>query len=133
VFYKARDSVLTGTTEGSPQEKRLKIAHGVIVQWFIYAPPQGADLLRLRVFRSDQQLMPFNRDGYICPAEEKYPVPDHYEVFRPPYELVINAWNLAETDSHGYFVNVNILPEAIVGTKAVSPELVARVTEFFGV
>ena len=132
MMYKARDSVLTGTTEAKPQEKRLKITHGVIVQWFIYGPKQGADLLQLKVFRGDHQLLPFNRDQYICPAEEKYPVPDHYEVLQPPYELKIKAWNLADTDPHGYFVNVDLLPEAIVGTTTTSPEIVKRVTEFFG-
>lgn len=132
MIYKASDSVAANTTEATAEETRLKVTHGVVLEWDIGAFEEGADLLHLKIFRGDHQLVPFNRDADILPALLKKPFQEHYEVVQEPYELIFKAWNEDDSYPHRYWVHVTVLPPILAGLVTVSRGLASKIRGFFG-
>jgi len=133
MLYKIRKAVTYGTDEKTLEEERLKISRGIIRQWFIYAPLEGANLLKIKVFHGDHQLLPYNRDQYILPSTfNNTPIEEHYEVFQPPYELVVKAWNEDTKKNHEYNLHVNVVPESVFAMRGVGPGLIERAKSLFG-
>lgn len=130
--YRTQDIVAAKTTEETAQEKKLKITHGVIVGWDIGGFDEGADLLHLKIFRGNHQLVPYNEDESIWPSMEKGPFREYYEVLQQPYEIVCLAWNEDDSYSHQYWVHVTVLPEIIAGIRLVATGIVEKIRAFFG-
>lgn len=130
--YKISDLIAANTTEKTAQEKRLTITHGVIVGWNIGGFDEGADLLHLKIFRGNHQLVPYNEDESIWPSMEEGAFREYYPVLQPPYELVCRGWNEDDSYPHLYWVNVTVLPEIIAGIQHVASGIVDKVRSFFG-
>jgi len=130
--YTLRDIVAAQTTEKTAQEKRLNITHGVIVGFDIGGFDEGADLLHLKIFRGNHQLVPYNEDEDVWPSMEKGPFRSYFEILQPPYSLLCVAWNEDDSYEHQYWVQVTVLPEIIAGIKLVASSVIEKVRSFFG-
>lgn len=130
--YTLRDTVAANTTEATAQDKRLKITHGVIVGWDIGGFDEGADLLHLKIFRGNLQLVPFNEDEDVWPSMEKGPSRAYFEILQQPYELRCLAWNEDDSYPHQYWVQVTVLPEIIAGIRLVASGIIQKAKSFFG-
>jgi len=90
MLYKIRDSVAANTTELTAETKKLAVTQGIIRQWFIFAPLEGANLLKVKVLFHGHQLIPYNREEYILPATfNNQPIDEYFELSGHPYELEI--------------------------------------------
>ena len=132
MLYKIRDNVQPNTTEQTAQEKTLKISRGIITQWIIFFPEEAADLLHLKILYHDHQLVPYNRDEDLYGGGIVFNIPEYYEIFEKPYELVCKAWNTDDTNEHEYVVHVNIIEERYLTPRITSPTLIERIRSFFG-
>jgi len=132
MIYKVSNSVAANTTEATAEETRLKITKGVIMEWDIGGFDEGADLLHLKIFQSDQQLVPFNREADVYPAMMKRPFWEYFPVTAEPFELVFSAWNEDDSYSHEYWVHVTVMPPFVASLLAVSRGILAKIRTFFG-
>jgi hypothetical protein len=66
------------------------------------------------VFYHEHQLWPVSREEDL--HGDAFPIEwDEYEeLFTPPYELVIKAWNEDDTYSHTFDISFAILPQKVV-------------------
>ena len=132
MWYKHNDSVAANTTELTAEETRLTISRGVIIEWDIGGPVEGANLLNLKVFYGDHQIIPYNRDKTIWPALQKAPIQEYYQILQPPYELKFKAWNEDDTFPHEFFVGVTIMHPIIAGLVTTSRSIVSKFRKLFG-
>lgn len=132
MIYKMRNSVAANTTEGTAEESRLKITTGVIMEWDIGGAPEGVNLLHLRIYHGDQQLVPFNREADVWPALMKRPFIEYFPVTAEPLEIVFLAWNEDDLYPHEYFVHVTVLPPIIAGLVGVGRGIVSGFKRIFG-
>ena len=126
------NSVAANTTESTAEETRLKITHGVIMEWDIGGAPEGADLLHLKIFHGDHQLIPFNREADVWPSLMKRPFIEYFPVTSEPFELVFLAWNTDDSYPHEFWVHVTILPPIIAGLVSVSRGVISKFKKLFG-
>lgn len=132
MIYKMRNKVAANTTENTSEETRLKIAHGVIMEWDIGGAPEGADLLHLKIFYGGQQVIPFNREADVWPSLMKRPFTEYFPVIEEPFELVFEAWNTDDSFPHEYWVHVTVLPPIIAGLVTVSRGIISKFQKLFG-
>jgi len=133
MLYKIRDSVAANTTELTAETKKLAVTQGIIRQWFIFAPLEGANLLKVKVLFHGHQLIPYNREEYILPATfNNQPIDEYFELSGHPYELEIKAWNEDTAKAHEYNIHVNVVPEELFTMQVTSPGLLDHIRSFFG-
>lgn len=130
-MFKIRDSAAAGTTEYTAEEKTLDVSRGVITRWIIFFPDEASNLLHLKIFYHDQQLIPFNREEDLYGGGIKFDIDEFFELSKTPYKLVCKAWNTDTAKAHEYLVHVIIMPEKYMMSAMTGPGLWERLKGFF--
>jgi len=133
MLYCNTKSVPANTTEENPSREIIHVTKGVIKEWWIYAPMEGANLLKLRVFYHGVQVIPFNRPNYVLPVVFRGPILANLKIDTQPYELVVEAWNSDTAIAHEYWVFPNLLREKPVTVTEEEPGLLEALNEYLGV
>lgn len=114
MFYSNEITVAASTTESSPSSTIVKASRGVIRKVIFQPRPGHNALLHVKVFYHEHQIAPVSRDedlhGDTFPVEYE----EYEELFIPPYELKVVAWNDDDTYAHTFDISFAILPQRVV-------------------
>lgn len=132
MLYKKSHSVAITTTEAAPDTQILKVSKGVLNLWVVYMTQESANYLKLRVKYHGVQVYPFTQQEAIKAWFKPIGVSDNLLIDTPPYELTVEAWNTAPTNSHEYHVHANIEPAKPVKVAEGGFDLRAAWNRIFG-
>ncbi len=119
MLFEASITIPKNTTQVSPTEVILKIAHGIITKIMVRPRPGHAALAHCIILHHEHQIAPstenmdFSGDTFPIDWEE------YYESYQPPYELKIKGWNDDDTYPHTFDIFVAILPRKAVLALAI--------------
>ena len=131
MLFKKFRSVPANTTAGAPDWQKLSVAKGTIEQWVIFADPEAANLLHIRVEYHGTQIMPFSGSEWLVGFFSNTPIKDNIAINDPPYILDIFAYNEDDSYPHEYYIHPIIIPPMPV--EITQPGLVERLKDIFGV
>ena len=112
-------NVPKNTTEASPVEQCLPIAHGIITWVSVLFPPGCAGLAHCQIYHFGQQIFP-SRNGMDL-SGDTFPIEwnEYYEMYHEPYDLKAKCWNEDDTYQHKLYFRVAVLPRRAVIATAV--------------
>jgi len=131
MLYKKSHSVETGTSGTSPDTKTIKISKGILNLWVVWMTVESGNYLNLRIFYHGVQVYPFTPQEEIKGWFVPIGVSDNLKIDTPPYELTVEAWNTAPTNSHEYHVHVNVEPKTAVRPVETELTIPERIMDFF--
>jgi len=131
MLYKKSHSVETGTTETEPDIKVINVSKGILNLWVVWMTIESGNYLNVRVFYHGVQVYPFTPQEEIKGWFTPIPVSDNLLIDTPPYELTVEAWNTAPTNTHEYHVHANIEPKKPVRPVEVGLTIPEGMEEFF--
>lgn len=132
MLYKIKRAVPANTTDTSPDEQTLTIIRGTIKGWIIFFAPEAADLLGVKIFYKNTQIMPWSQDEWIIGFFDARVIDEDLKIDAPPYELKIKAYNDDDTFSHQYYIQPFIQPYEEIKLPETNQGLVARFREMIG-
>lgn len=121
MLFKKSHSVETGTTEEAPDTKVINVSKGLLNLWVVYVTQESGDYLNVRVLYHGVQVYPFTMGQQIKAWFVPIPVTARLKIDTPPYELTVEAWNTAPTNSHEYHVHCNIEPDRPISVVEEEP------------
>ena len=112
-------NVPKNTTEASPVEQDLTIAHGIITWVSVLFPPGCARLAHCQIYHFGQQIFP-SRDGMDL-SGDTFPIEwnEYYEMYHEPYELKAECWNEDDTYPHKITIRIAVLPRKAIVALAI--------------
>lgn len=119
MLFEASITIPKSTTQASPEEVILKIAHGIISWVSVSFPPGCVFLVHCVILHHEHQIAP-STEGMSL-AGDTFPIEweEYYESYQPPYELKIKGWNEDDTYPHTITVRVAILPRKAIIALAI--------------
>jgi len=132
MLYKKSHIVAINTTQTAPDTKVLKVSKGILNLWVVYMTQESANYLKVRVLYHGVQVYPFNPDEQIKAWFNPIGVSDNLKIDTPPYELTVEAWNSAPTNSHEYHVHANIEPAKPVTIVQQAEPIFSRLSNLLG-
>jgi len=119
MLFQASITIPKNTTETSPTEAILKIAHGILTKIMVRPRPGHAALAHLIILHHEHQIAPSTENmdlhGDAAPIDWE----EYYESYQPPYELKLKGWNEDDTYPHTFDVMVAILPRKAILALAI--------------
>lgn len=103
-------SVPASTTESDPQELRVRLTVGIIVEVRIGFPDGCADMVHVVIARGLHQVWPTNPDGNYAWNDYSYEFQESYALLGEPLSLKVVAWNEDTANAHRVTVGFNLLP-----------------------
>ena len=119
MLFQASITIPANTTQTSPTEVILRIAHGIITKFMVRPRPGHSAVAHLVILHHEHQIAPstenmdFRGDTFPIDWEE------YYESYQPPYELKLKGWNDDDTYEHAFDVFVAILPRKAILALAI--------------
>lgn len=133
MLFKVSSSVTADSTGATLETQTMKVSKGLLNLWVVYMTVESADFLNVRVLYHGVQVYPFTMGQNIKAWFVPIPVTAKLKIDTPPYELVVEAWNTAPTNSHEYHVHCNIEPEEPVSVTEGIEGVWDRLKGFIGV
>lgn len=120
MLFEASITIPASTTQASPTEEILKIAHGIITKIMVRPRPGHLALAHLIIRHHEHIIAPSTENMDLHGDTHPIDWEEYYESYQPPYELKIEAWNDDDTYAHTFDVLVVVLPrKAIIATAIV--------------
>lgn len=113
MFYAWDITVSAGTTTASPKTQVLKLSAGVITRVDIKFPAGCHGLVKVRIRRSEFQLVPLSKDEWITGDDETIPTEAYYELESTPTELKFIGASPGTTYDHTVTVRIQVLPKLV--------------------
>lgn len=113
MFYAWDITVTANTLTTSPKEQLLKITKGVITRIDVKFPCGCHGLVKVRILRSEFQLVPLSKGEWITGDDETVPTEGFYKVDTAPAELKFVGCSPGTTYNHTVTVRVQVLPEIV--------------------
>lgn len=114
MFYSYELAVAAGNTETNPKEVEMDLTAGIIHQVDILFPDDCDHNIRVQVFDANFQLWPSNRNGTIRGDATIVSFRDFYELKSENNILIAKAWWEDTETAQSIFVQVGLLPRAIM-------------------
>jgi hypothetical protein len=109
-------SVTHSTAEATQVSQAFPIARGVIKKIGVIFPSTADYTTFVKVDYHGQQILPYNRDGYLIGDGETILLPDKIPVDAPPFQIVARGWNTAGSNVTVIIVVTIEPPEPVAGT-----------------
>jgi len=110
------------------KEDTFDLAHGIIT-WVSVSFPKGCHgLVNCRIFHREHQIYPSRANSELRGDGEAIEWTEYYEMYQPPYDLLIRSWATSTLYDHVITVRMVILPRKAVLALAI----VDSIKEFFG-
>ncbi len=119
------------TSESSPKEQILKLRRGIITKADIKFPSGCHGLVKVRIFRSDFQLIPLSHSEWVTGDGETVPTETYYKLDEAPRQLKFIGCSPTTTYDHVITVRIQILPSEVVESTAVL-EAINKIAEVIG-
>lgn len=116
MFFAWDITIAAGTGEDELKEQILKITKGVITRLDVKFPPGCHGLVKVRLLRSEFQLVPLSRDEWVTGDDETVPSETYYELEETPPELKFIGCSPDTTYPHTVTVRIQVLPKAIASS-----------------
>ena len=114
MFYAFPIAVVAANTSANKKEISMPISSGVIHQVDILFPDTCDHNIRVQIFDGDFQLWPSNRNGTIRGDAEIVSFRDFYEVGTSRNVLKASAWWEDTETAVTVFVQIGVLPKAVL-------------------
>ncbi|MBA7559939.1 hypothetical protein ES708_01557 [subsurface metagenome] len=119
MLFEASITIPKNTTQASPEEAILTIAHGIITKIMVRPRPGHAALAHLVILHHEHQIAPSTEGMDLSGDSHPIDWDEYYESYQPPYELKLKGWNADDTYPHTFDVFVAILPRKAVFALAI--------------
>jgi len=103
------------TSEKIPLRGYLKITKGIITRVDIKFPAGCHGMVKVRLYRHEQQLIPLTRDEWITGDDETIPTETYGDLTDYPYQLKLVACSPDTTYDHTITVRIQVLPSYAAG------------------
>ena len=114
MLFQASITIPANTTQTSPTEVILKIAHGIITKFMVRPRPGHSAVAHLVILHHEHQIAPSTENMDLHGDKDPIDWEDYYESYQPPYELKLKGWNDSTLYSHTFDVFVAILPRKAI-------------------
>lgn len=119
MLFTADVTITAGTTEASPKEQILKIAHGIITWVYVLFPSGCHGLVECVILHHERQIFPSTENMVIKGSGIMIAWNEYYESYQSPYELKIKAWSPDAGYNHEITVGVAVLPRKAIVALAI--------------
>jgi len=113
VFFAWDITIETTHTQAAPKTQILKLSKGIITRCDIKFAPGCHGLVKVRIYRSESQLIPLSRGEWITGDAETIPTEGYYELEEIPTELKFIGWADGCNYNHTVTVRIQLLPKAV--------------------
>jgi len=133
MFYAWDITVTAGTAEASPKTQILKLSKGVITRIVVKFPPGCHGLVKVRILRSEFQLVPLSRGEWVTGDGEAVVTEGYYELEETPAELKFVGCAPTTLYNHVVTVRVSVDPPEIAAPQQVLRDFVSILKRLIGV
>jgi len=133
MFYAWDITVAAGTKEASPKEQILKLTKGVITGVWVKFPPGCHGLVKVRILRSEFQLVPLSRGEWVTGDGETVVTEPYYELDTTPYAFKFVGCAPLTAYPHTITVRVSMQPEEIAAPWKVISNFIEIIKRLMGI
>ena len=113
MFWAWDITITAGTTEDSPVTQILKLTKGVLTGIDVKFPAGCHGLVKVRLLRSEFQLVPLSRGEWVTGDDEVVPTESYYELDETPTELKFLGCSPLATYPHTVTIRVAVQPAEV--------------------
>ena len=132
MFWAWDITITAGTTATSPKEQILKLTKGIITKIDIYFPKGCNGYVKVKLLRSEFQLVPLSRGEWVTGNGETIPTETYYELEETPSQLKFIGISPDAKYDHTVTVRVQILPKEVATPYIVVREFVSLFKRLIG-
>lgn len=132
MFWAWDITVTAGTTATDPKTQILKISKGVITRVDVKFPAGCHGLVKVRLFKSEFQLVPLSKGEWVTGDDESVPTEGYYDLETSPAQLKFVGCSPGTSHDHTVTVRVTVLPKQIASMLPVI-DLLTRLLQRMGV
>jgi len=133
MFYAWDILVPAGTAEADPVEQTLKLTKGVITRIDVKFPPGCHGLVKVRLLRSEFQLVPLSRGEWVTGDGEPVVTEGFYLLEETPAELKFIGCSPSASYNHTITIRVSIDPPEVANPWQVMRDFVSIVKRLIGI
>lgn len=111
MFFAWDITVETTHTEAAPKTQILKLSKGVITRADIKFPAGCRGFVKVRLLRSEFQLVPLSKGEWVTGDDETVPTESYYELFETPTQLKFVGCSPDATYDHTVTVRISVVPK----------------------
>jgi hypothetical protein len=109
-FYCWDITVTADKKEANPLTKYLKLTKGIITKVDVKFPAGCRGMVKLRLFRYEQQLIPLIEDEWVTGDNELIPTETYAELTDVPYQLKLVACSPNTSYAHVITIRIQVTP-----------------------
>jgi len=113
MFFAWDVEIPAGTLETNPVTQTLKLSKGVITGLWIKFPSGCAGLVKVRILRSEFQLVPLSKGEWVTGDDETIPTETFYDLEQTPAQLKFLGCSPGSGYAHKVTVRVTVLPKSV--------------------
>jgi len=132
VFFAWDITISAGTSESSPLTQVLKLTKGVITGVWVKFPAGCRGLVKVRLLRSEFQLVPLSRGEWVTGDNETVPTETYYQLKETPAQLKFVGCSPGTSYAHTLTVRVAVEPPEVATPYSVIGDLVAIFKRLLG-
>jgi len=132
MFYAWDITVPAARAEGNPVTQILKLTKGVITGIWIKFPPGCHGLVKVRILRSEFQLVPLSRGEWVTGDGEAVVTEPYYSLAETPAQLKFVGCSPQAGYAHTITVRVAVQPPEIATPYGILQDLIAVVKRLLG-
>jgi hypothetical protein len=133
MFYAWDITITANTLEDDPKTQILKLTKGTITGIDVKFPPGCHGLVKVRILRSEFQLIPLSRDEWVTGDGEPVVTEGFYVLEETPTELKFVACSPGSSYDHTVTVRISVVPEEIASPWQTLSEFAARLKSLMGI
>jgi len=132
MFWAWDITIPAGRSESNPVTKTLKLSKGVMTRVDIKFPAGCHGLVKVRLLRSEFQLVPLSKGEWVTGDDETVPTEGYYELETTPTQLKFLGCAPTTSYDHTVTVRVTVLPKQVASMLPVA-DLLTRLLQRMGV
>jgi len=133
MFWAWDITVLAGTAENNPKTQILKLSKGTITRIDIRFPSGCYRLVKIRLLRSEFQLIPLSGGEWVTGDGEIIPTEPYYELEDSPTELKFVGCSPQTRYNHTITVRISIIPPEVATPWQTMRDFVTIVKKLIGI
>lgn len=133
VNFEYTRTITHGTTEGTAQDWKLKLAAGILHYVEIKFPAGCVGLVHVRLLHGVHPVIPMNAEDDINGDDEVIPFKEFYPLGANDNVITLQAWNEDDTYDHTISVRIGVLLEEELNPWVLLKDLVKILKTLIGI
>ncbi|MDP2955457.1 MAG: hypothetical protein Q8N53_03480 [Longimicrobiales bacterium] len=133
MFWAWDITVTAGRTEADPKTQILKLSKGTITGIDIHFPAGCHGQVKVRLLRSESQLVPLSGGEWVTGNDETVPTESYYELVETPAELKFLGCSPLATYDHVVTVRIAVQPAEVASPGRTIGGLVDTLRRLLGI